>query len=81
LMVRIGEENRMQIIKPCFNKDYLLGDYTGDYTRIDAKIIFESDLTLLDVPILRYYDFLRSNRFETFLRQKNRIFIVKHTND
>lgn len=81
LMFKIGDYKEIQGYSKYFNKDYLLSDYTGDYTRIDAKIIFKSNLTLLDVPILRYYDFLQSNRFETFLRQKNRIFIVKQTND
>ena len=71
----------MQIIKPCFNKDYLLGDYTGDYTKIDGTIYFESDLTMKDIPALRFYDFVQSTRFETSLREKNSIRVVKHVND
>lgn len=81
LMFRIEDFERIQGYSSYFNKDYLLGDYTGDYTKIDVTIYFESNLTMKNLPVLRYYDFVQSTRFETLLREKNSIRVVKHIND
>lgn len=78
LMFKIEDFDRIQGYSKYFNKDYLLGDYTGDYSKIDGTIYFESNLTLKDIPILRYYDFVKSTRFETLLYEKNSIRIEKH---
>lgn len=81
LMFRIEDYEVIQGYGCYFNKDYLLGDYTGDHIKIDGTIYFESDLTLKDIPALRYYDFIQSDSFETSLQQKSRIKLIKPIND
>ena len=81
LMFKINDYERIQGYGCYFNKDYLLGDYNGDFTKIDGTIVYESYMTLKDIPVLRYYDFVQSNRFETLLQGKNSIKVFEHIND
>lgn len=74
----VNEISRMPKEKHRFDKYFLLGQYTGDCSKIDRYIIFKCNLNAKDTFKLRYYDFVGSDKLRSMLKEKGSLKVLRY---